>query len=893
MLSFSKLIERMSVEQVLRQHDEYLAHRPDERLAEHMQLVIHYFLSLVHAHQLEEQINKSLINLCGNNRNLAAFAKETFWKTILFHDFGKVNENFQRIKMNNVARFPEIVSNGIDTQHSILSAYIFLAHQLSNAFDILQNEPPEQQKQSVLLVFAFAYNIIKHHSAHLDDISNGFTRIDNTLCNNLETYLTLYNLPFASAIARKLPTIRSHLKFQKLSFEWFLLVRMNFSLLTAADYYATAHFYGQWKEEYHEFGTLTDLQKKAHSLSLQTTHPHNTALFEVPEKFPHFPPPHTLKPKSSATLNLLRSQMAYEVLHNTRSHSKNKLFYLEAPTGGGKTNMAFIACNELISANPEINKVFYVFPFTSLSTQTLKAAKETLNLRNNEYIELHSTAPWKTKETAETPQDGLYGKEKLDNIHNQFVNYPYTFLSHVRFFDILKSNDKSSIYLLHRLANSIVIIDEVQAYNPELWDKMAYLVNVYANTLNIRFIIMSATLPKIGALVDAKFVHLIPRAIDRFFVNPNFAQRVRFSDALLQRSRPAKEDRPEYMAWLLNEIFERCERSRKSNGRVHAIVEFIFKKSATEFAQLAETIFQKYQIYVLSGTILEPKRRQIVQRLKSKQAEQENILLITTQVVEAGVDIDMDIGFKNRSMIDSEEQLSGRVNRNATKTGCVVYLFDLDDPSVIYGKDRRYREMHATLKDTYFDILETKRFDLLYDKVKSWLSKTNHENQMAGTVSDYAKYIGQLHFPKIHEEFTLIEHANTNVFVPLNLPIQFDIEKELTESILTHDQLAFLSDNGILVENNSLSGSAVFELYKAFITHRTADPFDRNRNIKVLQSILAMFTFSLFSHTSVIRELIQTGNPEEFGFLYLERHKEVYDYDKGLIDNKFSELIFL
>ena len=66
-------------------------------------------------------------------------------------------------------------------------------------------------------------------------------------------------------------------------------------------------------------------------------------------------------------------------------------------------------------------------------------------------------------------------------------------------------------------------------------------------------------------------------------------------------------------------------------------------------------------------------------------------MLITTQVVEAGVDIDMDLGFKNISLIDSDEQLAGRVNRNACKVGCEVYLFRLDNASVLYGKDKRYQ----------------------------------------------------------------------------------------------------------------------------------------------------------------------------------------------------------
>ena len=94
------------------------------------------------------------------------------------------------------------------------------------------------------------------------------------------------------------------------------------------------------------------------------------------------------------------------------------------------------------------------------------------------------------------------------------------------------------------------------------------------------------------------------------------------------------------------------------NGTVHTIIEFITKKSAAEFyafIQEKEPFFD--EVFLLSGTILEPRRREIINELKNPLSRKKNILLITTQVVEAGVDIDMDLGFKNISLIDSDEQL--------------------------------------------------------------------------------------------------------------------------------------------------------------------------------------------------------------------------------------------
>jgi CRISPR-associated endonuclease/helicase Cas3 len=898
MARFADLAKQGDVNSLLSEPQKYLAHTPDETLNDHMQLVTHYFLKLIEVHGLEALINGLLLQIDRDDKTLARFAKKLFWETILYHDFGKVNENFQRVKMKNMVNFTESKNNGIDTQHSVLSAYIFLIHQLSEGMIVAQKEGLQDQREIIMLIFAFSHNIIRHHSSKLDDLSGPgiFEKFKTEMCEQLEVYLKYYDKPFHPELPRMLASARKQVKFKELAFEWFALIRLNFSLLTAADYYATSHYCNKWKDHYREFGTLTHEQRQKHFSKLQHTHKHNQELYQKHEKILTHPLDN-FQARSNKNLNELRSRMAAEVIANVRKNSSERLFYIEAPTGGGKTNMAFIATMELLEANPELNKVFYVFPFTTLVTQTMEAAEETLKLENEEYIELHSRAAWKQKELKEGNHDGLYGEARLDDIHNQFVNYPYTFLSHVRFFDILKANDKSSIYLLHRLANSVVVIDEVQAYNPELWDKMAYLLKEYAQTLNIRFIVMSATLPKIGDLAAADFYYLIPDAIKRFFVNPNFADRVNFSEDLLFRKRPEKgneEERTNYLNWLAKAIHQRSEDYRQTNGHVRTIVEFIFKKSATEFAALAEEVFDGYEVYVLSGTILEPRRKRIIRELKSKSSQQMNVLLITTQVVEAGVDIDMDLGFKNRSIIDSEEQLAGRVNRNVNKQGCTVYLFDLDDATVIYGKDLRYKEIKSSLEKEYFEILETKRFDVLYDRVKVWLGKTNQERRLAGTGRDYQdRLIGQLNFPAIDKEFTLIEHSNTSVFVPLDLPVEIFLEKEEAIQVFTEQQLQFLKELGVSVCNRKLSGTKVFELYKQLITDRSEGFADRKRNLRMMQSIMSMFTFSLFSESKLVKELISGGNSEEYGYLYLVRHQTIYDYEKGLLDQKFRELIFL
>src|SRR5690606_16341271 len=89
-------------------------------------------------------------------------------------------------------------------------------------------------------------------------------------------------------------------------------------------------------------------------------------------------------------------------------------------------------------------------------------------------------------------------------------------------------------------------------------------------------------------------------------------------------------------------------------------------------------------------------------------------LLISTQVIEAGVDLkNIDIGFKDISKLDSEEQFMGRINRSSKKNG-TVYFFDYDNAKNIYKKDVRINDRLTLKSEDMRKILNEKRFDDYY-----------------------------------------------------------------------------------------------------------------------------------------------------------------------------------
>ncbi|MCL5266788.1 MAG: CRISPR-associated helicase Cas3' [Bacteroidetes bacterium] len=859
----------MDLSKVLKNADKYYAHWKDDRkesLAHHIALTRDYALRLIEANRLEPIIDGVVSEVCRTNleslsTEAVVFVKSLFLRSIVFHDFGKVNENFQVEKMEN--HVFKRVNNGIASDHSILSAYLFVA---SGFEDLDRSSFTDNDKRFLFLLdLLFAHPIIKHHG----EISN--PEYGDLNKDSLVRYRHLFKSTanfqqdkFTTALKCK-EQFFEQLSRTKSSFQLFSLLKLNSSLLTAADYYATNEFMLGIRCE--DFGVLDDgLRNKIYNGAFSISYNHdllkNRAKYQA-EQF------EVLPLVSNGNLNKLRQQLSCEVLNNLEKNKERKLFYIEAPTGSGKTNLSILCLAELLKARKDITKVFYVFPFTTLITQTASFIRDNLHLEQAELAEIHSRAPYHDKGDGED-----YGTKRKNYIDNLFVNYPVSLISHIRFFDILTSNEKETNYLLHRIANSIVIIDEIQSYNPSEWDKINYLLNSYSELFNITFIVMSATLPKISKLLlnkDGKqkdnFVYLVENK-DKYFRNPNFKNRVVFRFDYLKSEEYSPED-------LLSIVYKHSEAYYAKEKGVKAIIEFVTKISAQKFYEKLkdDKRFEGYEKRIVSGTVLEPRRRETIDYLKSDEISKGKVIVVSTQVVEAGLDIDMDIGFKDKSIVDAEEQLAGRINRNASKSNCELVLFNSQDSLKTYRSDLRHKQ-HIDL-EAYKRILSEKDFDSFYDKVFESINEANRDQYRANNLSDFQSQISRLDFREVHKQFELIKDNAVSVFVPLGIGICH----------FSHGELGFLRLAKVLGDGeNEVSGAKVWQLYAAIINNRNIDFIDKKIDLKILSPILSKFSFSIWNNRNQIGLLKHYSDGEEFkyGFLYLEGYEKIYSYDEGL-----------
>lgn len=886
----------------------YFAHLPKpeqqnrmpELLSEHSALTVSYAKKIVEAHNLEsiiKQLADHSIPQSLNNRQLLSDKIEgLFWSAIAFHDLGKINHEFQQKRMANKTDIPK-VKHSFGSQHSIISAYLYLALFFSD-FQTLDLSYEEQ----IFLCNAAVYlsnPIVQHHSSIIGccQEENDWSEQQNgeTICRKeieaLKPYLKIIDCQlddeqtntFHEYVLGNTNSLFSRynqdIAENDCGFPLYALIKLLYSLLTASDYLATAHYMNGWQNMISDFGILSECTKNKIINNARNSKPYNKQTYsDIAEGKTINPDDY--KERSGKNLNTLREALAIEVIKNVRNNIDKRLFYIEAPTGGGKTNVSMLALSELLTANLSIQKVFYVFPFTTLITQTFKSLKDTLGLEDGELMEFHSKAPKNT---------GRYEDDYLNYIDTLLLNCPIVLLSHVSFFNVLKTNEKDRNYLLQRLAHSVVIIDEVQSYPPKIWDKMIYFISNYARYFDMRFVLMSATLPKIGNLIENKslgneFVYLVNNK-NLYFQNPNFANRVNFDYSLLEWTKPEKDEIETYLERLGDFVDDESKHYAETNtdnpGNVFTVVEFIFKKSAGDFYEIMQrnsTCFD--EILLLSGTILEPRRKQIINALKSDDYRSRKVLLVTTQVVEAGVDIDMDLGFKDKSLIDSEEQIAGRINRNANKKSCKLYIFDCNAEKTIYGGDDRYKLVKDFVSEEYQKILETKDFDYLYNRIIERIQQKNKSVFMVN-LNDMLDSIMKLDCSAVNKSFEIIDRQNYSIFIPLEI-----------DAKLIDDKLLRIAEKFGLVSNGYLSGECVWRKYEEILKNQDADFVTDRIMLDKIQSLMSQFTISIFPESKDAEQL-QIYGEEKYGYLYLESYDEVYTFENGINTTVLQQSNFL
>ena len=407
------------------------------------------------------------------------------------------------------------------------------------------------------------------------------------------------------------------------------------------------------------------------------------------------------------------------------------------PTGLGKTllsaSWALKLRNRIGKENKFIPKIIVSLPFLSIIEQTDDEYKKFLNdlyLRHEErlYFPSYSISDFRYR-------DGLDSQERSKNSIDFFLNIWNAEIIVTTYDQLLYSIfSLKPKYLIrfHNLFNSIIIFDEVQALPSELWNPFEKFFKKLVEVGDTHILLMSATQP--GFMPDAK--EQVPNHEDYF------ARRKRVELHI----EPKKECLKEFLERLPSLFDTHTEESMMIVLNTRESSKLVYKEAIRILDNSRPTFY-------LSSLVAPSQRREHILKIKESIKRKEKPLIVTTQCIEAGVDIDIEYVLRDWAPLDSIFQVSGRCNRNGLKDLGHIELVNLESDKgrafsqMIYDNIEldstafSLRDIGLNIREDAFYKLGTKYFDLIRESIGQSMKIVNAYAQYTHGYEDKGKEI--------------------------------------------------------------------------------------------------------------------------------------------------------
>ncbi|MEO0224584.1 MAG: CRISPR-associated endonuclease Cas3'', partial [candidate division WOR-3 bacterium] len=450
-----------------------------ETLNRHIECVFKYLNTIKDTYNLSAVIK----NICKYALNLDVEIVERYILEIVkYHDIGKVNPLYQiEVLKNNNLIDKNIILSKIGTSHSSLSFFIFLEYLFKNKEDF------KTKHLEFIVIIILSTIILQHHT----DLKNlNFSEIGLDIEYKKEDFKKVYKYwdididnEIFSYIGKNFFDKLDLIIKRKCDFDFFseeqltylyFLFKLANSLLISSDFYATLEFKKNKEFNFNNCIINDNLKKilikKFHFTKSLSDGSYNFNFFINQNKQKIT----SDNLKNFTHINDIRNWLNVQTEKNLEEAlNKNyNLFYLNLPTGSGKTNISYRLALKILEKDKNIKKIYYVFPFINIIEQSYSELGKFIPEESR--IRLDSKSPIKIEVSQELEnKEDLLEKIYVDSF---FMNYPILFLSNVKFFDMFFKNEKNSNFNFYQLSNSIVILDEIQSYDDTLWVLLAEII---------------------------------------------------------------------------------------------------------------------------------------------------------------------------------------------------------------------------------------------------------------------------------------------------------------------------------------------------------------------------------------------------------------------------------
>ena len=532
-------------------------------------------------------------------------------------------------------------------------------------------------------------------------------------------------------------------------------VRRLFSALVDADFIDTeAHFNGN------EQGKVP----RKHGLKLNAPH-ENSLAKQALEKLKNHIDNKAGQPNPSATLNDIRQELLQSCLQ--QAQQKTGTFTLTAPTGSGKTlSMLSFALQHALENGLE--RVIMVVPYLSIIEQTAKVYRDIFVDFGDDFILEHHSMAGLGAEKAETDAEGDAEQEqqiKRQRLLSENWDTPIIITTSVQFLESLFSNRPSSCRKIHRIANAVILFDEVQTLPTQLAIPSLAAVSHIAKNWNSSVVFSTATQPAFNHLHDE--------------VNKHCSGGWKPDEIVIHHAVMMDKLRRVNFTWLDGKLtWQELADSLNQHQQVLCIVNL--KRHAQELWQALEG---EENLFHLSTNLCPLHRQAILAEIRQRLKDGLPCRLIATQCIEAGVDVDFPIVYRAFAPLDAIIQAAGRCNREGKTNLGQTFIFTPDCEGWLYP-DGTYQQAANVTESLKNELGE--KFDLYNPEViKQYYQRLYIVAAPEQLAKDLYQSIKDLSFPHVAQQFRLIKNDMINIVVPFDEQIFEELQRFAEEKGLT------------------------------------------------------------------------------------------------------------
>jgi CRISPR-associated endonuclease/helicase Cas3 len=488
------------------------------------------------------------------------------------------------------------------------------------------------------------------------------------------------------------------------------LLRLLFSCLVDADYLDTeAHF---------------DLQMAAQRGSNVTV----THLWEVLQLAQN----DLLTQATNTPVNQVRSQV-YEACINAAQLVPG-VFRLAVPTGGGKTRsgLAFALAH---AVQHQLDRVIVAVPYTSIIEQTVEVYRNIFG--QDAVLEHHSAV-----KPDEGNEEDARSRQAQARLATQNWDAPLIVTTTVQLFESLFANRTSRCRKLHNIVKSVIILDEVQTLPVGLLDPILSVLQELCRQYQVSVVLCTATQPALEGenpylkgFAAGTVRDIIPKAM----ATEHFTALSRVNYAV-----PSEE-------WSWVEVAQ--------NVQLHGQALVILNTRKDALAVFDELVISEADhIFHLSTLLCGQHRREVLQQIRDRLVSNYPCLLISTQVVEAGVDLDFPVVYRAIGPLDRIVQAAGRCNREGRRTekGQVIIFRPQEGKMPPSEYRKAFEETSILLQQENLNWDDPNIFETYFRRLYQGLNTDAQEVQ---------KYREVFDFPEVATRFKLIPDDTTSVVI--------------------------------------------------------------------------------------------------------------------------------